>query len=405
MNKTGYKQTSLGWIPEEWEMKELKNITCKPIVYGIVQGGAHVPDGVPYIKSSDVGGDINIDNLSRASLTIENKYKRSRVEPGDIVFSLRGNIGELSVVPEGLKHANLTQGTARISVSKEAVNYLKYALSAPILKRIIKVKAKGSTFQEISLEQLRQLPIPLPTPPERRRIASILSTWDDAIAKEQQLIEALKIRHRALMQQLLSGKKRLKGFKGEWKEVHLGDVFTERNEIGCNDLPLLSITADRGVIYQSQNDKKNTSNEDKSKYRRICIGDIGYNTMRMWQGRSALSELEGIVSPAYTIITPNKDQLAAFYAALFKVPFIINSFFCHSQGLVEDTLNCKYKDFAIVKVRVPKIGEQTAIATILNTSKKEIQIHLRHLVALQQQKKGLMQVLLTGKVRVKMKEL
>ena len=169
----------------------------------------------------------------------------------------------------------------------------------------------------------------------------------------EKLIEKLKLCKRALMQQLLTVKKRLPGFSGEWKEVKLGDIFDERNEINRDDLPLLSITGDKGVIYQSESDKRDISNDDKSKYKRICPNDIGYNTMRMWQGRSALSNIEGIVSPAYTIVTPHKNVDVRFMAMLIQQPRIIYDFWTHSQGLVSDTLNCKYPDFCQVKVRIP----------------------------------------------------
>ena len=99
------------------------------------------------------------------------------------------------------------------------------------------------------------------------------------------------------MQNLLTGKKRLKGFSGDWKEYQLGQMFAERNERNNDGLALLSI-GQNGVYPQEDSIKKDTSNSDKSKYKKICIGDIGYNTMRMWQGRSALSNLEGIVNSA-----------------------------------------------------------------------------------------------------------
>jgi type I restriction enzyme, S subunit len=249
------------------------------------------------------------------------------------------------------------------------------------------------------LEKIRRFPILVPTLQEQHKIASALSTWDAAMAAESKLIAALQVRYHALMQRLLTGRLRLRGFEREWKQVRLGEVFQERNDIGRGDLPLLSIGS-AGVTYQADSTKKDTSNEDKSKHRRICPGDIGYNTMRMWQGRSALSSLEGIVSPAYTIVTPKARQHAPFYALLFKQPHVVNRFYCHSQGLVDDTLNCKYKDFSLVKVLIPDYEEQCAIATILSIAENEIGIHRRHLTALQIQKKGLMQMLLTGKKRV-----
>jgi type I restriction enzyme S subunit len=112
--------------------------------------------------------------------------------------------------------------------------------------------------------------------------------------------------------------------------------------------------------------------------------------------------MEGIVSPAYTIVTPKDRQHSEFYASLFKLPSVVNKFFRNSQGLVEDTLNCKFKDLAIVKVEVPEYNEQVAIAEVIQKAIDDVKLYEQKLAALQQQKKGLMQKLLTGEVRVKL---
>ena len=154
----------------------------------------------------------------------------------------------------------------------------------------------GSNYPAVNSSDVSHLRIAIPRLEEQQLIASVLQLWDTAIEKQSKLINKLTVRKRALMQQLLTGKKRLPRFKEDWKDVKLGDIFDERNETNCDNLLLLSITGDKGVIYQSDSDKRDISNNDKSKYKRICPNDIGYNTMRMWQGRSALSDLEGIVS-------------------------------------------------------------------------------------------------------------
>jgi len=237
--------------------------------------------------------------------------------------------------------------------------------------------------------------------PEQKAIAQVLSTADAAIHTTEKLISQKVLRKKWLMQQLLTGKKRLKGFGGEWKEVPLSEMFSERNSTKYFDLPLLSI-GQNGVYPQDESIKKDTSNDDKSKYKRICQGDIGYNTMRMWQGRSALSGLEGIVSPAYTVVTPKKNADSLFFSYLFKMPKMTNLFWRNSQGLVDDTLNCKYKDFSIVRVVLPQTKEeQTAIAQGLQAADKEISLLKTKAEKLREQKKGLMQQLLTGKVRLK----
>ena len=91
---------------------------------------------------------------------------------------------------------------------------------------------------------------------------------------------------------------------GTWTEHPLGALFTERRESNCVDLPLLSVTRKSGVVLHGEANRKDSSAQDKSNYKRITPADIGYNTMRMWQGISALSNLEGIISPAYTVCTP-----------------------------------------------------------------------------------------------------
>lgn len=203
------------------------------------------------------------------------------------------------------------------------------------------------------------------------------------------------------MQQLLTAKRRLPGFSNPWKVHKLHKLFKERNETNRTDLPLLSITGDKGVILQTESEKRDTSNDDKSKYKRIAKGDIGYNTMRMWQGRSALSSLEGIVSPAYTIVVPNTDVDGYYMSLLFKQPRLVYDFWIHSQGLVGDTLNCKYRYFGQVRISYPSYIEQKAIANVLTAADREIELAQQKLELLRQQKRGLMQQLLTGKKRIK----
>lgn len=243
----------------------------------------------------------------------------------------------------------------------------------------------------------------LPVPPllVQDQITSILSTWDRAIDTVSKLIDAKTRLKKGLMQQLLKGKRRFPGFEGEWETFRLDDLFDERKERGNPTLPMISITGKRGVISRDEVDRKDTSNADKSKYLRITPGDIGYNTMRMWQGVSGLSTFEGIVSPAYTILVPKNNVVGRFAAHLFKFPRMIHLFHRYSQGLVNDTLNLKYPHFSQIRVTVPSAREQKRIADILDSVDSDI----NHLVSVRNmqsnQKRGLMQLLLKGKVRVK----
>jgi len=244
--------------------------------------------------------------------------------------------------------------------------------------------------------------VPFPFLPEQKKIAEILSTCDEMIDKTGALIEAKKRQKRALMQQLLTGRKRLSGFAaGAWEAHRLGDLFDERTEANPDHLPLLAITATRGIIPASEIDRKDSSSADKSRYKVIHPGDIGYNTMRMWQGVSAVSKLHGIVSPAYTICIPSEKVDVDFMGYFFRFSPTVYLFWRFSQGLVNDTLNLKFPNFSVIPVNIPRKDEQREIAKVLRSADEEIDALERKLSALKQQKRALMQKLLTGQVRVK----
>lgn len=390
----GYKSSPLGIIPEDWEVKRLGEIGEVLMCKRIMKYQTEPCGDIPFFKIGTFGGTP--DAYISKEIFDEYKAKYSYPKVGDVLISAAGTIGR-SVIFDGTPSYYQDSNIVWIdNDNKQLLNkYLFYYYST------INWITDTGTIPRLYNGALKAIQIPLPPIEQQKQIVSILELWDTAIEKQTQLVEKLTLRKRGLMQQLLTGKKRLKGFEGEWKEVRLGEIFDERNESNRGDLPLLSITGDRGVIYQSESDKRDTSNDDKSKYKRICPNDIGYNTMRMWQGRSALSELEGIVSPAYTIVTPKETVDVRFMAMLIQQPKIVYAFWTHSQGLVSDTLNCKYPDFCQVKVTIPSKKEQTAIAELFYKIDKGIELAKQKLSSLQEQKKGLMQVLLTGKKRIK----
>jgi type I restriction enzyme S subunit len=403
---TKMKKTPIGEMPVDWATCSLDDCVCDnaPICYGILKPGRNVVGGVPVIKVKDIkNGAINENGILLTSPDIDAQYRRSKLLADDLLITIRGSTGDVARIPASLEGANITQDTARLRIDNNVDrDFIFCVLQGPFLQRQIKLHTIGQAVKGINIAEVRKLTIALPPLPEQKKIAEILGTWDRAIEKTEKLIQAKQKLKKALMQQLLTGKTRFKEFDGQdWKEYRLGDLFDERTEQSCNELPLLSITSDRGVIPRDEVARKDTSNVDKSKYLRICPGDIGYNTMRMWQGVSAVSDLEGIVSPAYTICIPRQFIDAGFAAYLFKFPPMIHLFWRFSQGLVADTLNLKFYNFAQIHVRMPGLGEQMVISTVLSRCEQEIRGLFENMETLRQQKKGLMQKLLTGKVRVK----
>jgi type I restriction enzyme S subunit len=152
----------------------------------------------------------------------------------------------------------------------------------------------------------------------------------------------------------------------DWEETTLGSVFNQRKEAGFPNEELLAVTSSMGVVRRDSLERRDTSNEDKSKYLLVQKGDIAYNTMRMWQGVSGVSRFRGIVSPAYTICTPTEGLDASFAGYLLKDPEMVSVFRQRSQGLVSDTWNLKYESFAQIPCAIPPLPEQKKIAEILS---------------------------------------
>lgn len=177
-----------------------------------------------------------------------------------------------------------------------------------------------------------------------------------------------------------------------WEQRKLGDIFSERNErANSGQYKMLSITVDSGIVPADSLDRKDNSSSDKSHYKRVFEGDIAYNSMRMWQGASGVSEMNGIVSPAYTVLKPSKQTDTKFISYLFKLTPMLQSFQKNSQGLTSDTWNLKYKQFSPIKVKIPILNEQMKIGKVLEMLDDSIAANQRKLEKLQELKKGYLQ--------------
>ena len=336
-----------------------------------------------------------------------NGFDRNLLKSGDLVMVDASE--DLEGVGTCIEIKNLDNKKCVAGLHTFALRDLKKCTTHGYRGLMLKHKAVKLRMQQVSTyskvfgiskKSFSDIDLFLPPLPEQEKIVEVLEIWDSYLYELAQTIKHKKKRKNGLMQKLLTGKCRVLGFSSPWSMMYMGDLFIERKESKYNNLPLLSITANQGVIHQSSSNKKNTSNNDKSKYKRICPGDIGYNTMRMWQGRCALSQIEGIVSPAYTIVTPKKNANSFYFAYLFKTPRLAYLFLQKSQGLVSDTWNCKFKDFAKVKYQVPDYEEQTAIAQILVAADQEIEALEKKRELIEVQKKFLLNNLVTGKIRL-----
>ena len=153
-----------------------------------------------------------------------------------------------------------------------------------------------------------------------------------------------------------------------------------------------------GVIKASDLDRKDNSSKDKSNYKKVEIGDIAYNSMRMWQGSSGESTFRGILSPAYTVLIPNKDISSTFFSYYFKLERMLEIFKVNSQGLTSDTWNLKYPTIAKIVVSVPTLKEQIQIGNFFKQLDDTIALHQRELEKFKILKTSYLENIFLGKV-------
>jgi len=207
-----FKDSPLGRIPVEWQVVSLSMIVDENITYGIVQAGPHLDGGIPYIRTGDMSGDrIVLDGLLRTSKLIAKSYARSTVYLGDIVFALRATVGKVLPVTPEINGANLTQGTAKISPSKSTdSDFLLWALRSEAVQEAISLEMKGTTFMEITLTNLREVKIAVPSSTEeQQRIAEIIDIQHAGECKFVDQKNKLRSLKTALMQDLLTGQTRV----------------------------------------------------------------------------------------------------------------------------------------------------------------------------------------------------
>ena len=204
----------LGEIPAHWEVKRLWHLTPpeRKIMYGIVLPGPNVDDGVPIVKGGDVAvSRLKLHALSKTTFEIESRYIRSRLVGGDLVYAIRGSIGEVEMVPDELEGANLTQDAARVAYTQTTHgHWLKYGLRSKVVLSQLAAGALGATIKGINIRDLKRALLPVPPRCEQERIASFLDTqtahFSALSAKVQEAIDHLREFRTALISAAVSGK-------------------------------------------------------------------------------------------------------------------------------------------------------------------------------------------------------
>ena len=416
MNKTnGNKKNKPFYnteIPSDWEVKRLEGITEK------IGDGLH---GTPEYVSSSEYFFINGNNLKEGVIQIngetkcvsEEEYKRHKkdLKQKSVLLSINGTIGSVAFFRN--EKIVLGKSVAYINCKDENVDYLYYFLQSQSVVKFFEGELTGSTIRNLSLKSIRGIPITLPSLPEQNAIANLLTTWDTAITKHNQLIAQKQLRKKWLMQNLLTGKKRLKGFGGEWKEVKLGNII----EICSSKRVLQQDWKSEGIPFFRTREVISLSNGEEFRTP-IYISENLFEELKRKYGIPKKGDIlaSGVGTIGETYVVKNNDK---FYfkdgnVLWFKMNNNIDSSFLNQQfqtkfirkQLFDNASITTVATFTIdgarkTKIKLPVKEEQTAIAQVLQTADKEIQLLQNKLEKLKEQKKGLMQQFLTGKKRLK----
>jgi len=391
-------------LPDDWEIKRLKEIAeiDKDSL------SAKTPAGYlfDYISLSDIDSDKL--EMTTTKQVFENAPSRARriVSKGDVLLStVRPGLQGFVHITKEVKDLIASTGFSVITPFEEDGEYIyQYLFSTSISKQFYSLLV-GSNYPAINSSDVRNLKIAYPPKIERKKIAAILHTWDNTINKTQQLITQLEQRNKGLMQELLTGKRRLKGFNGEWRKRNLSECLIPTvREVKKPNAAFLALgirSHGKGVFHKVEFEPEDIEMETLYEVRE---NDLIVNITFAWEQAIAIAGQEdngGLVShrfPTYTFV----DGVSC--VDFFRYLVIQKSFkylldLISPGGAGRNRVMSK-KDFLKLEVQIPDIKEQEAIGKILKASVEEQKYFEKKLSLFQTQKKGLLQKLLTGELRV-----
>ena len=396
-------------IPKGWSSQKLSSVAS--IIDCKHRTPEYVKSGIPLVSPGTIKWGA-LDLISPVKRVTEEEYRSLMdhcvVEQGDLVMSRNQSVGVVSYV-DSKKPFVLGQDTVLIKAIHADWRFIYYTLQSDLVQRQIAKSAGGSTFSRINLSDIRALNIKTPAICEQDKISQILTAWDKAISVTEKLLTNSQQQKKALMQQLLTGKKRLPdengvSFSGAWKWLRAAELFkTISQKNNSEDEELLAVTQDLGVIPRSMLERRVVMPDGSTKGYKLVVPGNFIISLRSFQGGLEYSRYRGLVSPAYTVLTPIKKIVDEFYKQYYKSYDFIGHLAVAVIG-IRDGKQISYEDFSFLKLPYPEIEEQQKIAAVLSAADAEISTLEKKLACLRDEKKALMQQLLTGKRRVKVDE-
>jgi len=406
-------------IPRHWQTFEVQQIAK------IIRGASPRPKGDPKYY----GG--NIPRLMVADVTRDKKYitpsidfltnegaDLSRLMPaGTLVLVCSGLVGVPGILAVD---ACIHDGFLGFeNISSEADKEFLYYYFCSLQERFHAAATHGGIFTNLTTSILKEFEITLPPLQEQKKIASVLQYWDHAVDLTEQLITAKQERRTWLMQQLLTGKRRLPGFSQsnkqqknrygslpkDWGYPPIGKLASDvsvKNGDGV-ERPVLSCTKHQGLVDSLQYFSRQVFSENLSTYKIVNRGQFVYATNHIDEGSIGYQNLydEALISPMYTVFQTNEAIDDSFLYLILKTETYRHIFAASTSASVDRRGSLRWKEFSKIHVPLPSLDEQREIVKVFEIANRELNLLQSQLEALRNQKKGLMQQLLTGKVRVK----
>lgn len=396
----GYKKTKAGTFPAGWDVYMLGDCLSR------VERPVEVKPNELYTQigiRSHGKGLFYKEPVTGAALGNKSVFW---IEPDcfivNIVFAWEQAIGKTTQSEVGMI------GSHRFPMYRPVNDRvdIDYLISYFLTKRgtdILEAASPGGAGRNKTLGQDRFLKSKITLPPieEQQKIAAILTTQDKVIELKEKRLAEKQRQKKYLMQQLLTGEKRLPGFYGAWSFPKAKELFQSVSDKDHNgDLAVLSSTQDRGIVPRDEVDIDIKYDAcSLVNYKKVSKGNFVIS-LRSFQGGIEYSTYTGLVSPAYTVLSSRKEISDGYYKQFFKSTDYINRLNVAVYG-IRDGKQISYEDFGRLRIPYPPIKEQDAIAEVLSTADREIDLLRQDIEQEKQKKKALMQLLLTGIVRVK----
>ena len=392
----GYVKSVVGIVPADWKHYTFGDIYSERKE----PGNENLPLLMVSIHSGVSDGKVDEDKLTKRTKQIEDKSQYKKAVTGDLVLNMmRAWQGAIGTV----RTTGMVSPAYIVAEPDDKIYppFMDYFTRIPRMINQIDRQSYGVTDFRKRLYWASFIIIDCILPPieEQQKIAAILTTQDKVIElKEKRLAEKLR-QKKYLMQQLLTGRKRLPSYWGEWNFPKAKEIFqnvTDKNHKG--DLMVLSATQDKGIMPRNEVDidiKYDVSS--LANYKKVCQGNFVIS-LRSFQGGIEYSAYTGLVSPAYTVLSSKKELCDEYYKQYFKSADFINRLNVAVYG-IRDGKQISFEDFGQLRIPYPPINEQTAIAQVLSAADREISLLRQDIEQEKQKKKALMQLLLTGIVR------